>query len=157
MGFGRLTMHRLQDLVRLHRQGLRVRRIARSLGMGRNTVSRYLAALEAADLLAGDPHDLPDTAVLREAVDRHLPPKRAPQQRSSIERWLPIVDTKFDEGVGPTAIFDFLRQVHEDFDGSLSAVKRRCAALRRAIGVKPGDVTIRVETDPGDVAQVDFG
>ena len=46
---------------------------------------------------------------------------------------------------------------HEDFDGSLSAVKRRCAARHRARGVRPEDVAIRVETDPGDVAQVDFG
>ena len=150
-------MHRLQDLVRLHRQGLRSRTTARLLKMGRNTIARYTQALSAAGLLDGDPSDLPELEVLRAAVEEHAPPSTPPQQKSSIERWLPIVDAKSGEGVPPTAIFDFLRLEHSDFAGSLSAIKRRCAALRRERGVQPGDVTMPVETVAGDVAQVDFG
>ena len=150
-------MHRLQELVRLHRQGRPARAIARLLRMGRNTVSRYSEALRSAELLDGDPGDLPDVSALREAVERHAPSLPAPRQSSSIERWLPIIDAKYGEGVGPTAIYDFLRLEHEDFDGSVSAVKRRCAALRRKQEVSPDDVAIRVETAAGDVAQVDFG
>ncbi len=150
-------MHRLQDFVRLHRQGRPVREIARLLRMGRNTIARYRKALRAAELLDGDPEDLPDVATLRAAVDRHAPASLPPQQQTSIERWLPIIDAKCDSGVGPTAIYDFLRLEHEDFEGSLSAVKRRCTALRRGRAVAPEDVAIRVETDRGDVAQVDFG
>ena len=96
-------------------------------------------------------------STLRQAADTHAPRALPKQQQSSIERWLPIVDAKFDDGVGPTAIYDFLRLEHQDFDGSLSAVKRRCAALRRDCGVQADDVTMPVETAPGDVAQVDFG
>lgn len=150
-------MHRLQDLVRLHRQGLPARAIARLLRMGRNTVARYAEALRSAELLDGKPEDLPDIATLRAAVKCHAPSLPSPAQPISIERWLPIIDAKYQEGVGPTAIFDFLRLEHDDFDGSLSAVKRRCAALRRARATAPEDVAIRVETDPGEVAQVDFG
>jgi len=150
-------MHRLQDLVRLHRQGHPGRAISRLLRMGRNTVTRYSQALQAAGLLEGDPDELSDMETLRAAVDEHVPAATPPQQQSSISRWLPIVDAKYAAGVTPTAIFDFLRLEHSDFDGSLSSVKRRCAALRRARGVSPDDVTMPVETDPADVAQVDFG
>lgn len=159
MGFRRLTMDRLQDLVRLHRRGVAVRRIARTLRMGRNTVTDYSEALLAAGLLEGDPEELPEPSDLRAAVEKHKgQPKLPRQQQSSLKRWLPIIDAKSEDGVGPTAIYDFLRLEHkDDFRGSLSAVKRRCAQLRRARGVKPEDAVIRVETDPGDVAQVDFG
>jgi len=126
--------------------------------MGRNTVASYANALRKAGLLDGDPGDLLDSTQLLEAVDKEKGLPQLPrQQRSSIERWLPIIDAKYADGVPPTAIYDFLRLEHEDFAGSLSAVKRRCAALRRARGIRPEDVTMPVETDPGDVAQVDFG
>lgn len=126
--------------------------------MGRNTVARYAEVLRSEGLLDGDPAELPDTAALRAAVNKQVGLPQLPrQQRTSIERWLPIIDAKAQAGVGPTAIYDFLRLEHEDFAGSLSAVKRRCAALKREVGVDPSNVAIRVETDPGDVAQVDFG
>lgn len=158
MGFRRLSKHRLQDLVRLHRQGLPCRAISRVLKMGRNTIASYADALRKTGLLDGDPDDLPDLTRLREAVEQERGlPKLPRQQQSSIERWLPIVDEKYADGVTPTAIYDFLRLEHEDFTGSLSAIKRRCAALKRARDISPDDVTMPVETDPGDVAQVDFG
>lgn len=151
-------MHRLQDLVRLHRQGLPCRAISRLLRMGRNTVANYTDALRKAELLDGDPADLPDISRLREAVEKERGSRQQPrQQRSSIERWLPIIDAKYAANVPPTAIYDFLRLEHDDFAGSLSAVKRRCAALKRARGISQDDVTMPVDTDPGDVAQVDFG
>ena len=150
-------MHRLQDFVRLHRQGLPDREIARLLRMGRNTITRYRKAILTAGLLDGDSEQLPETSELRQAVETHAPAPVPRQQRTSLERWLPIVDAKYEQGVGPTPIYDFLRLEHADFDGSLSAIKRRCAALRRARGVQATDVTMPVETDPGDVAQVDFG
>ncbi|NQY56937.1 MAG: IS21 family transposase [Ilumatobacteraceae bacterium] len=150
-------MHRLQDLVRLHREGVPGRTAARLLKMGRNTIARYTKALATAGLLDGNPKDLPTMETLRAAVDEHAPAKTPKQQKSSIERWLPIVDSKYAAKVPPTAIYDFLRLEHADFDGSLSAIKRRCAALRRAAGVQPEDVTMPVDTVAGDVAQVDFG
>jgi hypothetical protein len=38
-------MHRLQELVRLHRLGRTAREVARMLGMGRNTLAAYAKAL----------------------------------------------------------------------------------------------------------------
>jgi hypothetical protein len=47
-------MHRLQDLIRLHRQGEGSRRIARQLRMGRDTIRHYLRALKAANHQSGE-------------------------------------------------------------------------------------------------------
>ena len=51
MARSRTDMHRLQELVRLHRLGRTTRAIARMLGMGRNTITTYVGALTRAGLL----------------------------------------------------------------------------------------------------------
>lgn len=63
-----------------------------------------------------------------------------------------------DKELEPKAIFDRLRQDHsEEFTGSYWAVKRLCRRLYRERGVIPESIPLRVETEPGEVAQVDFG
>ena len=71
MSKNRVEMHRLQELVRLHRMGTRYREVARLIQMSPSTEIRYRKALQAAGLLAGDPEDLPDLEVLKKAVDEH--------------------------------------------------------------------------------------
>jgi hypothetical protein len=44
-----------------------------------------------------------------------------------------------------------------DLEGSISAIKRRCMALRKARAPQPEEVAISVACEPGDIAQVDFG
>jgi transposase len=156
-GVGRIDMHRLQELVRLHRMGTGKKQVARLLKMSPRIEREYRAALEAAGLLDGLVDALPSNEVLVEALAVHKPRKLGPQQVSSIERWTDMIEKKSAEGVGPTAIYDFLRLTHDDFAGTLSAVKRACAKLRRERGVLAEEVVIRVETAAGDVAQVDFG
>lgn len=145
-------MHRLQELVRLHRLGRSARDIARALRLSRNTVRGYLAAFAAAGVLEGDPDVLPELATLRAAA----PPRRPPQQVSTVETWVPRVRALAAAGAGPTAIYELLRTTEPDFRGSLSAVKRVCVQLRRVLGPRAEDVAIPVVTAPGEVAQVDF-
>ncbi len=153
----RTDMHRLEELVRLHRQGVGNRKVARLLKMGPATERKYRRALMEAGLLGGAVDDIPSLDVLRAAVMAHAPPKPAPQQESSLERWHAQVEAKLDDGLGATAIFDRLRTEETDFRGSLSAVKRLVASILRERGPTPNDVAIPVDTDPGEVAQVDFG
>ena len=68
MGAHRTDMHRLQELVRLHRLGRSRRDVARLLGMGRDTIRQYEAALAAAGLLDGPEAELPSLEALGEAV-----------------------------------------------------------------------------------------
>ena len=62
-----------------------------------------------------------------------------------------------EEAATPTAIYDCLRLQESKFAGSLSAIKRLCQRISAVKGVSADDVAIPVGTDPGEVAQVDFG
>ena len=153
----RIEMHRLQELVRLHRMKTGARETARLLGMRPNTERQYREALAEAGLLDGAAGTLPSLEELKAAVIAAHPPALPPQQVTSLERYREVIVAHVDKGLGPRAIFDRLRLEDADFDGSHSAVKRLCRALRRARGVQAEDVAIPVETAPGEIAQVDFG
>jgi len=153
----RTDMHRLVDLVRLHRMRTAPREVARLLVMGPNTERQYRQALEAEGLLHGDPSALPALEVLKMAVERRCPPVLPPQQVSSLEPLRPWMESCVAKQMTPRAIYDRLRLEHDEFTGSYSAVKRFCRSLRKARGVQPEDVAIPVETGAGEVAQVDFG
>jgi len=157
MGAKRTEMHRLQELIRLHRMGRSQRAISNQLRMGRRTVRRFMAALESAGVLAGEPTDLPDSAALRAVIDEHLPGTTAPRQVSSVGEWQEVIGKLHGMGAGPTAIYDHLRLNVESFEGSLSSVKRLCKRLTHEAGPRAADVAIPVETVAGEVAQVDFG
>ena len=150
-------MHRLQELVRLHRLGLTERRAAKELRIGRNTAREYRRALSEAGVLEGSADELPTLEALKSIVLSALPPRPAPQQISKIEEWQPTVEALLEQRLGPQAIHDRLRLEHPDYQGSLGGLKRMVRRIRRSRGVRPEDVTIPVDTEPGDVAQVDFG
>jgi transposase len=157
MAYRRTEMHRLQELVRLHRLKTGTRETARLLGMGPNTERQYREAIEKAGLLEGAPDELPSTEELKAAVQAARPPSLPPQQTSSLERYRDRIVALIDKGLKPRAILDRLRLDHKDFAGSHSAVKRLYRGLMRDKGVQAKDVAIPVETGPGEVAQVDFG
>ena len=87
MSARRTDMHRLQEIVRLHRMGQSGRAIARQLRLGRNTVASYLGVFAKTGMLEGPEGDLPEPDVLRRAVEEHVPTGKAPQQTSSVESW----------------------------------------------------------------------
>ena len=150
-------MHRLQELVRLHRMGNEAREVARLLRMGPNTERKYREALVAEGLLAGLEDSIPSVEALKMAIAKHHPPKESAQESSSIASWLAHVVRLREAGLGPRAVFDRLRQEQSEFKGSYWAVKRLCKKLTREQGVRAEDIAIRVETSPGEIAQVDFG
>lgn len=154
---GRIDMHRLQELVRLHREGMSARECARVLGMSRNTARRYLRAVRDAGLLSGEVDELPDLEALRDVVDAAMPTKRVPQRASSVDPWALAIAEMADRGAKPKAIFDALRLSDPDFTGSLDAVKRFYRRWKKNRPPDPATVAIPVQTGPGEVAQVDFG
>ena len=150
-------MHRLQELIRLHRLGRSHRQIARQLRMGRDTIRDYATAFSKAGLLEGPADALPARSVLQAAVAEQVATTDPPQQMSSIERWRPRIEALLEKGATPTPIHDHLRLHEPDYQGSLSAVKRLCLRIRRERGPQATEVAIPVETAPGEIAQVDFG
>lgn len=153
----RVEMHRLQELVRLHRMGVGAREVARVLGMSPNTEREYRRALEPEGLLAGSADDIPLLEVLRAVVQRRLPTKAPPQMVSSIEDLREKIETFAEKGLKPQAIFDRLKLEERDFAASFWAVRAVWRRWRKAQGVSADDVAIPVETAPGEIAQVDFG
>lgn len=156
MGAHRTDMHRLQELVRLHRLERSSRDISRLLSMGRDTIRTYVTALKNAELLEGSPDELPAPEVLTAAVKECVAPAPPPPQRSTVEPYREDIDRQRRKGACPTAIHDWLRLNMPGYTGSVSAVKRLCRRLDRAEGPKPTEIAIRVETAAGEVAQVDF-
>ena len=144
-------MHRLQELVRLHRLGLTERRAAKELRIGRNTAKEYRRVLSDAGVLEGSTDELPTLEVLKAIVLRALPPRPAPQQVSKLEEWQPAVEVLLEQRLGPQAIHDRLRLEHPDYQGSIGGLKRMVRRIRRSRGVRPEDVRIPVDTEPGDV------
>lgn len=152
-------MHRLQDLVRLHREGEGYRRIAQLLSISPTTERHYRRIMEQEGLLEGDPKDLPDLERLKTAVLKHQPrPPPSPHEESSIVEWTETIQAYLAKGLGPKAIYDRLKlETQSEFQGSYDAVKRLCRRLKRVEGVAAKDVVIPVVTAPAEVAQVDFG
>ncbi|AUX26874.1 uncharacterized protein SOCEGT47_074440 [Sorangium cellulosum] len=153
----RIEIHKLQKLVRLHREGERVRVVARLLGMGPNTERRYRAVLSQAGLLEGSADEMPSIEELKAAVKRYMPPKKAPQQQSTVEPWRVYIEARVGEGLKPGAIYHGLRAREPEFNGSRAAIKRMVATLLRERGLRPQDVAATAAAEPGRVAQVDFG
>ena len=153
----RVEMHRLEEMVRLHRLGTTKHEVARMLVMSPNTERVYRVALAAAGLLDGPADALPSLAELRAAVVTHHPPKVPPQQSSTVEAFRERIENLMTKGLKPRAIYDRLRLEDAGFCGSYPAIKRLWRAVQKARGVQAKDVAIPVETAPGAVAQVDFG
>lgn len=107
------------------------RRIARDLGISRNTVARYREWATEQKLLPGA---LPDPAALA-ALLQPAPAERPAQEQSLVEPFRDQVKTLHEGGVEGQAIWQLLVEQH-DFAGSYSSLKR---FLRR---LDPGAPTI---------------
>jgi len=161
MSAKRTDMHRILELVRLHRLDTGCREVARLLAMGPNTERKFRVAVDEAGLLEGSPDELPELAKLKAAVEHTLPPALPHQQTSDAAPWLGDVEEMLKRKAGPKAIHDALKLKHgEKYTASLWSVRRLCKRLRKTgkVGqVKPEDVSIPRVTEPGEEAQVDFG
>ena len=138
----------IREILRRLQLGEPDRRIARDLAVGRNTVARYRQWAQDQGLLHAA---LPEPPTLA-ALLRPAPAECPAQEQSLVEPFRERVKALHDRGVEGQAIWQLLTEEH-DFAGSYSSVKR---FLRR---LAPPEVraTLRVEVDPGDEAQVDFG
>ena len=109
-------MHRLQEIVRLHRLGRGSRSIARELKISPNTERRYRTIFAEAGLLEGDPDMLPELAELRAAVDADAAANAKPNTKSvsSIASWRPEIERLYPlTHHEPIDLFAIVRQRYE--------------------------------------------
>lgn len=157
MSAKRVKMTKLQELIRLYREGVSGRRRSRLLRMGRNTLRQYEATFRAAGLLEGPAESLPEEATLHAAVRAALATTSPPQETSTVQAWEAEVRQMMKDGATPKGVYDGLKLAHEDFAGSYDAIKRLCRRISRSKPPEAEDVAIPVSAAPGAEAQVDFG
>ena len=137
-----------QALARL-RAGDSERDIARSGLMGRQKLAAVRELAQAQGWL--DPaHELPDEAAIEAALGQR---RRASSTVSSVEPWREQVAQWLAAGAQGKAIHAALKRLH-GYSGSYSSVARLLVDLR---GRRPPDVTVRLDFEPGEAVQVDFG
>ena len=130
------------------RAGVSNRGIKRDLGIDRRTAQKYREWAEEYGLLNGT---LPPIEELYQLLEETMPTKQPPQSQSTVERYRKLVIKLREQDVEVSAIKARLEE--RGFRGSYMAVWRFVQQLEPS---KP-DVTVRVETTPGEEAQVDFG
>ena len=144
----RKTMIDIRAMLLQLRQGVSDRSISRNLHMHRQTVKAYRQWAEAQGLLAGD---LPDVETLQRLLKETLPQPPPPQNRSSVAPYREQVLALRRQGVEVAAIWQRLQE--RGYSGGYDAVWR----FVRGLEPKTPEAVVRVETRPGQEAQVDFG
>ena len=138
----------IREMLRHLRRGQSNRAVAEALGINRKTVARYRSWASEQGLLEDR---LPPLSELQELVEGTLSSSSPPQNTSSVEPYREVVVKLRQEGVEIAAIHQRLKE--RGFTGSYSSVYR----FVRNLEPRTPDVTVRVETPPGEEAQVDFG
>jgi len=138
----------IREMVRRLRKGQSDRAVARAMKVNRKTVGRYRAWATAQGLLEGDLPSLPD---LQRLLEETMPSSPPPQNTSTVEPYREQVVKLRQQKVEVAAIYQRLKE--RGYTGSYASVYRFVRALEP---LEP-EVTVRVETRPGEEAQVDFG
>ena len=132
-------------------KGQSERSIASDLGMSRNTVAGYRVWAAEHGLLEGP---LPSESELARHLSEHSRRRSGPQEVSKAALHQERIRDLVHQGVEAKAIWQIL-QDEQGFAGSYSSVKRFVRRLKQSTAASRA--VIRVEVEPGEEAQVDFG
>ena len=138
----------LRELLRYLQTEPSNRQVAAMLGLDRRTVGRYREWATTQQLLDGA---LPSLEELQALVETTLREPLPPQNVSTVVGYRETVTRLRAAGVEIAAIRERLKE--QGFAGSYQAVYRFVKALE----APTPEVVVRVESAPGEEAQVDFG
>src|SRR5688572_29569771 len=144
----RIGMLDIREMIRRFRLGEADRAIAQDLEAARNTVAKYHEWARREGFL--DAPELRAPGVIEDRLAAAPRPSLAGPD-STVEPHREFVAQKRAEGVELRALLGLLRE--RGFAGSYSALRRFVRRLEK----KPPETFLRVETPPGQEAQVDFG
>jgi transposase len=126
------------------------RQIQRDTGFNRRTIKRYREWAQGQNLLEGE---LPALEELLARVSTSFPEKTPPQNLSSLEPFRSQIEQWVNQAVEIAAMRQ--RLLERGYTGSYASVWRFVRSLKA--GQEPLDRPVRLETKPGEEAQVDFG
>jgi len=138
----------IREMLRRFREGQSNRAIAKEVGVDRKTAARYRDWAEGQGLLAGP---LPPLGDLHQLLKETLNSAAPPQNISTVEPYRELVVKLRKSGVEIAAISERLKE--QGYRGSYASVYRFVNHLEP----RAPNATVRVETRPGEEAQVDFG
>lgn len=138
----------IRELVRHLRATDSDRAVGRDTAIDRRTVQRYRAWAAAQGLLTGP---LPALEDLQRLVEQTLTAPAPPQMVSSVEPFRAQVVELRAQGIEMMAIWERLKE--RGYQGSYSAIRR----FVRTLEPREPEAYGRLETAPGEEAQVDFG
>jgi transposase len=150
-----LKVAKVLSIKALHAQGWSQRRIARELGIDRESVARHLrAGSKPAKAPPGSDDSKPAKAPPGSEAEPtdSKPAKAPPGSRSLCEPWRAEIGAKLEAGLSAQRIFQDLVQEH-GFAGRYHSVRRFVAHLNQADPLP----FRRMEAAPGEEAQIDFG
>lgn len=124
------------------------RAVSREMGIHRDTVQRYREWATRQQLFD---NPLPSLGDLKELQDKTMAEQNPPQNTSSVEPFRETVVLLRKQNVKIQALFQRIKE--RGYKGSYASVYRFVIALEP----NEPDVCVRVETEPGEEAQVDFG
>ena len=137
------------EVLRLLRSGASDRQIKDLLALNRRTVAKYRVWADQQNLLAGP---LASSQTIHELLDRTMPKALPPQQTSTVAVYRDAIAAMRARGMEIAAIRTRLEEQQQS-PISYSAIWRLVQQLEPALP----ETFVRVETKPGDEAQVDFG
>jgi transposase len=139
-------MAKVNAILSLHQSGHSNRRIAKLLGVDRETVGKYLG--RAAE-------NRPNAPTGSAGMSTAIPisgPNASTGPPSNCESQREVIQAKLDQRLSAQRIYQDLVAEHQ-FTGSYWSVRRYVARLRQKLELP----FRRLETEPGEEAQVDFG
>jgi transposase len=178
----RLSMATVKSIETLHRSGHSNREIARILSIDRGAVNKHVRRLKAEKDSQSEPippgtaiQNRPNPRTGSEAVDESGAVQNPPNLRTGSEGpaeqvagvagfpgrngpkrqcsgYRELIEKKLEQGLSATRIHQDLKREH-GFKGSYHSVRR----FIRSLGKKTSLPFRRMETEPGEEAQIDFG
>jgi len=138
----------IREMLRCLQKGQSNRSVAKAMKVNRKTVGRYRTWAMEQGLLE---EPLPSLGDLQRLLDETMAGSPPPQNTSTVEAYRDLVVKLRKQKVEIAAIYVRLKE--REYIGSYSSVYR----FVRNLEPKKPEVTVRVETPPGEEAQVDFG
>lgn len=144
------TVLDIREILRRLRAGQNDSQIQRDLGLNRRTIQKYRRWAQTEGFL--ERPELADAEELnrRLRATLHQPPPETPSKAAPFRTQIIALR---EQGLEIQAVYQRLRALDPAFTGSYSALYRYVSGLEP----KRPAATVRVETAPGEQAQVDFG
>jgi len=146
----------IREIIRRYRAGQTIRSIASTMEYDRKTVRKYINQLRAKGML--DSETMVEYKELARMLGENVAQHGRPSEKQSLlEPYLAELKELIEKpsGMKPKTAFRVLCQRH-DLIGKVSytSFKRFVRSKELALNVK--EITCRIETEPGDVMQVDY-